>query len=87
MPKQPIKRPPEISPELSEFISVVQKATAFDFVVAQRAQLAEINKKLQALTKLSGKKNALVVSQYLGMRTELQRSIDMILAGHAGEKE
>lgn len=79
-------QPPGISPELAQFISIVQKATAFDFVVAQRAKLAEVNKKLQALTKSSSKKDSQVVSQYLGMRTELQRSIDMVLAKHTGEE-
>lgn len=69
-----------ISPELSGLIVMARKSAAFDMLVDQRVHLAEVNSKLQGLMKSSAKNQGSVMEQYLGMKTALERNMDLIFA-------
>lgn len=69
-----------ISPELTEFLDMARKAHAMDLLTEHHAMLDDVNRKINELAgKIRGKPNA-VMSQYLGQKQAIERSIQMIWA-------
>ena len=58
-----------------------QKSQAFDLIKAHRAQLSDINKRLQVLAKSTAKGQGTVMSQLLGQKMQIEKTIELIFAG------
>lgn len=60
---------------------VYQKACAFDIIKEHRDQLSEVNRKLHTLVKSTSKGQGTIMSQLLGQKMQLEKTIEAIFAG------